>query len=72
METSEALEPALREAFAHAGPALVDVLTARHEVAMPPAVEAAQVKGFSLYMLRALLSGRGDEIVELASTNLFH
>jgi pyruvate dehydrogenase (quinone) len=37
---------------------------------MPPTIELSQAKGFSLYMLRAILSGRGDEIVELARTNL--
>ncbi len=72
VEDSAALEPALREALAHDGPALVDVVTARHELSVPPTIEIAQAKGFSLYMLRALLSGRGDEIVELATTNLFH
>ena len=61
---------ALREAFAHPGPALVDVVTSKHELAMPPKIEVAQAKGFSLYMLRAILNGRGDEIVELARTNL--
>lgn len=68
---SAALEPALAAALAHDGPALVDVLTARHELATPPQIQAEQAKGFSLYMLRAILSGRGDEIVELARTNLF-
>lgn len=72
VEDSAALEPALREALAHEGPALVDVVTARHEVSIPPTIKVEQAKGFSLYMLRALLSGRGDEIIELASTNLFH
>jgi len=70
VETSEALDDALREAFAHAGPALVDVVTTKHELAMPPKLQWAQAKGFSLYMLRAVLSGRGDEVVELAQTNL--
>jgi pyruvate dehydrogenase (quinone) len=70
VETSEALDDALREAFAHPGPALVDVVTAKHELAMPPKLQWAQAKGFSLYMLRAVLSGRGDEVVELAQTNL--
>jgi pyruvate dehydrogenase (quinone) len=70
VEESEQLEGALREAFAHKGPALVDVVVAKHELAMPPAIELSQAKGFSLYMLRAVLSGRGDEIVELARTNL--
>ncbi len=70
VEDSEALEPALREVLAYRGPALVDVVTARQELSLPPAVQAAQVKGFSLYTLRAILSGRGDEIVDLATTNL--
>ncbi|KAK48288.1 pyruvate dehydrogenase [Caballeronia jiangsuensis] len=70
VEESEQLENALREAFAHKGPALVDVVTSKHELAMPPTIELSQAKGFSLYMLRAILSGRGDEIVELARTNL--
>jgi pyruvate dehydrogenase (quinone) len=70
VETSEALDEALRAAFSHAGPALVDVVTTKHELAMPPKLQWAQAKGFSLYMLRAVLSGRGDEVVELAQTNL--
>jgi pyruvate dehydrogenase (quinone) len=69
--SSEALEPALRAAFAHPGPALVDVITERQELIMPPKVRAAQAKGFSLYALKALMNGRGDEVVALAHTNLF-
>jgi len=67
---SDELESALREAFAHPGPALVEVLTDRQELSMPPSISAAQVKGFTLYALRTVLSGRGDEIVDLAKTNL--
>jgi pyruvate dehydrogenase (quinone) len=70
VEASEDVAGALQQAFAHDGPALVDVVTSKHELAMPPTLEAAQVKGFSLYMMRAILNGRGDEIVELARTNL--
>lgn len=70
VDQSDALEPALRRAFSHAGPALVDVRTAAQELAMPPAIKVEQAKGFSLYMLKAILSGRGDEIIELARTNL--
>ena len=29
-----------------------------------------QAKGFSLFMLKAVLSGRGDEIIDLARVNL--
>jgi pyruvate dehydrogenase (quinone) len=70
VEESEDVADALEKAFAHPGPALIDVVTSKHELAMPPKVELEQAKGFSLYMLRAILSGRGDEIVELAKTNL--
>jgi pyruvate dehydrogenase (quinone) len=70
VEESEGVAAALKEAFAHPGPALVDVVTSKHELAMPPTIELSQAKGFSLYMLRAILSGRGDEIIELAKTNL--
>jgi hypothetical protein len=28
-------------------------------------------EGFSLYLMRAVLSGRGDEVIDLARTNLF-
>jgi hypothetical protein len=42
----------------------------RQELAMPPAITAEMAKGFTLYMTKAILSGRGDEIVELARTNL--
>ena len=69
VEESEGVEQALRKAFAHPGPALIDVVTSKYELAMPPKIEIEQAKGFSLYMMRAILSGRGDEIVELARTN---
>ena len=71
VEESEDLEPALRRALAHDGPVLVDVVTATQELAMPPTIKLEQAKGFSLYMLKAVMSGRGDEVIELARTNLF-
>ncbi|KQM93562.1 pyruvate dehydrogenase [Sphingomonas sp. Leaf24] len=67
---SDELEATLRAAFAHDGPALVDVVTETLELAMPPKIQAEQVKGFSLYTLRAIMSGRGDKVVELAKANL--
>ncbi|WP_298954984.1 ubiquinone-dependent pyruvate dehydrogenase [uncultured Methylobacterium sp.] len=64
------LEGAIRDVLAHPGPALLDVVTNRQELAMPPKIEAAQMKGFSLYVLRAVINGRGDEILDLATSNL--
>jgi pyruvate dehydrogenase (quinone) len=69
VEKASELDGALQQAFAHDGPVLVDVITAKEELSMPPQIKAEQAKGFSLYMLRAILNGRGDEIVELAKTN---
>jgi pyruvate dehydrogenase (quinone) len=65
------LRPALTAALAHPGPALVDVLVNRQELAMPPSLKRDQVARFGLYMIKAVLSGRGDEVVDLAKTNWF-
>jgi pyruvate dehydrogenase (quinone) len=67
---ADELDDALRAAFAHDGPSLVDVHTARQEMALPPKVTLEQIKGFSLFAMRTILSGGGDEIIELAKTNL--
>jgi pyruvate dehydrogenase (quinone) len=69
VEASEDLEPALRRAFNHDGPVLVDVVTAKQELVLPPKIQLEQARGFSLYMLKAIMNGRGDEVVELAQTN---
>jgi pyruvate dehydrogenase (quinone) len=64
------LEDALAEAFAHDGPALVDVSVSRHELSLPPKLTYGQIKGFTLYATRTILSGQGTELVELAKANL--
>src|ERR1700678_3415101 len=69
-ETSDQVEPAIAQALKHDGPALVEVSVARQELAMPPTITYEQAKGFSLFMLEAILSGRGDEIIDLAKENL--
>lgn len=70
VKTAEEMEPALRAALAHDGPALVDVHVHRQELSMPPTIKAEQALGFSLYLIRAVLSGRGDSVIDLAKTNL--
>ncbi|BBZ34532.1 ubiquinone-dependent pyruvate dehydrogenase [Mycolicibacterium confluentis] len=64
------LDGALAAAFAHDGPALVDVVTARQELSIPPTITAEQAKGFSLYAIRTILAGRTDELLDLVSTNV--
>jgi len=64
------LEGTLRAAFDHPGPALVSVKVAKHELSMPPTIDYEQAKGFGIYLVKAVLNGRGDEVLDLAKTNL--
>jgi len=70
VEKPAELEDALRAAFGHDGPALVDVRTDRYELALPPKLSYGEVKGFTLYATRTILSGEGKELLELTKTNL--
>src|ERR1022692_2582274 len=69
-ETPEQVRPMLVEALQHNGPALVEVVVNRQELSMPPTIQVDQMMGFSLYMIKAVLDGRGTEIIDLAKTNL--
>jgi pyruvate dehydrogenase (quinone) len=64
------LQQALVDAFAYDGPAVVDVITARQELSIPPAITIEQAKGFSLYAIRTILAGRADELLDLVTTNV--
>jgi thiamine pyrophosphate-dependent acetolactate synthase large subunit-like protein len=64
------LADAVRAVLAHDGPALLDVVTARQELVMPSKTELSQVAGFSLWLMKAVMNGRGDEVIDLARTNL--
>ena len=70
VERPSELGDGLRTAFAHDGPALVEVMTARQELSIPPRISVDQAKGFTLWATRSILSGRGDEVLEVAKTNL--
>jgi pyruvate dehydrogenase (quinone) len=70
LERPEDVESGLAAALAHQGPVLVDAVVNRMELAMPPKVNVDMAKGFSAYMLKAVLDGRGMDLVELAVTNV--
>src|SRR6266446_5280047 len=70
IEDPTEVQEKLAEALAHPGPVLIDAVVNRLELAMPPKVTAQMAKGFTLYMLKAVLNGRADEIIELARSNL--
>jgi pyruvate dehydrogenase (quinone) len=58
-------------ALAHDGPVVVDAVVNRTELAMPPSITLEMAKGFTLYMVKAVISGRADEVIDLARSNLW-
>ena len=70
VEKPQDLEGALRSALDHPGPALVDVVSARQELAMPPKTTAGEAYHFGMFMMKAVLDGRARELIDLAKVNL--
>jgi hypothetical protein len=68
VEAPEHVRSALSEAFAHPGPALIDVVIDRQELSLPPTITAAQAAGFNLYMLKAMIHGDGHEVLDMAKS----
>ena len=64
-ETPEQVEPMMAEAFASAF--LQGWSDGRIDA---PTITLEEAKGFTLFMMKAVLSGRGDEIIDLARVNL--
>ena len=71
IEDADAVDKGIAAALAHDGPVLVDAVVNRAELVMPPSITLEMAKGFTLYMAKAVLSGRGDEVIDLARTNVW-
>jgi pyruvate dehydrogenase (quinone) len=71
LEDAGDVEPGIAAALAHNGPVLIDAVVNRQELAVPPKVTTEMAKGFTLYMVKAVLNGRTDEVIDLARTNLW-
>jgi pyruvate dehydrogenase (quinone) len=71
LENPGEVDAGVAAALKHNGPVLIDAVVNRTELAMPPAVTVEMAKGFTLYMVKAVMSGRGDELIDLARTNLW-
>jgi len=69
-ETPEQVRPMIAQALKHDGPALVEVVVSRQELIVPPTISLDQMTGFGLFMLKSLLSGHGDDLIDLAKINL--
>jgi pyruvate dehydrogenase (quinone) len=70
VESPQGLEAGIAAALAHDGPALVDVVSARQELVMPPKIGVQDVKHFGLFLMKAVLNGRTDEVIDLTKVNL--
>jgi pyruvate dehydrogenase (quinone) len=70
VEKSRDLEGALVAALKHDGPALVDVVSARQELVMPPKTTFEQAYHFGMFTMTAVLDGRVRELVDLATVNI--
>jgi pyruvate dehydrogenase (quinone) len=70
VEKPQELKSAIEAALAHRGPALVDVVSARQELAMPPKTTLDQAYHFGMFTMRAVLDGRAKELIDLAKVNL--
>lgn len=71
LEDPSKVDEGITEALAHNGPVLIDAVVNRTELAMPPSITVEMAKGFSLYMVKAIMNGRVDEVIDLAKTNLW-
>jgi pyruvate dehydrogenase (quinone) len=71
LEDAADVKDGIAAALAHDGPVLVDAVVNRTELVMPPSITLEMAKGFTLFMVKAVMSGRADEVIDLAKTNLW-
>lgn len=70
VEDPSEVRPAIERALAIDGPVLVDVLTNPSELSMPPKATLKQARGYSLYLLKEILGGGAEGVVEDLKSNL--
>lgn len=66
------LEGMVAEAFGYDGPVLLNILTNPNSLAMPPAIEWDEMKGYMVTMTKMMLGGRMDDILEMVRSNYKH
>lgn len=70
VEDPTQIRSALRQAFAHDGPALVDLVTDPRALSLPPKITRQQVSGFTAAMSKEILGGGMGEVMAMARSNL--
>jgi pyruvate dehydrogenase (quinone) len=64
------LDSAIDEWLSQPGPALLNVIVNPLELTKPPFMELKPVVGMALYTTRAILHGRGADVVEMIRENI--
>ena len=72
IDDPDKLEAGLEKAFAHEGPVLVNVLTDRTALALPPHIDLKMVKGMALSMTKMMLGGKMEEVLDTVKGNYRH
>jgi pyruvate dehydrogenase (quinone) len=70
VDSPQHLSSAVEETLNHPGPALLEVMTVRQELVMPPTTTVEEARKFGLFMMKAVLDGRAGELIDLARVNL--
>ncbi|MBO0653833.1 pyruvate dehydrogenase [Streptomyces triculaminicus] len=70
VEKPKQVRGALRDAFRHRGPALVDIVTDPNALSIPPKITADMVSGFALSAGRMVLEGGVGRMAQMARSNL--
>ena len=70
VEKARHLRVAVQNVLSHDGPALLDVVSARQEVVMPPKTKLEDAHKFGVFMMKAVLDGRAGQLIDLAKVNL--
>ncbi|WP_030574539.1 pyruvate dehydrogenase [Streptomyces aureocirculatus] len=70
VEKPKQLAGALKDAFAHKGPALVDIVTDPNALSIPPKISSDMVTGFALSASKIVLDGGVGRMLQMARSNL--
>ncbi|MFE5617319.1 pyruvate dehydrogenase [Streptomyces sp. NPDC056524] len=70
VEKPKHLAGALKDAFRHKGPALVDIVTDPNALSIPPKISREMVSGFALSASKIVLDGGVGRMLQLARSNL--
>ncbi|WP_129839921.1 pyruvate dehydrogenase [Streptomyces sp. RFCAC02] len=70
VEKPKDVRGALRSAFKHKGPALVEVITDPNALSIPPKIKAEMVTGFALSASKVVLEGGVGRMLQMARSNI--